>query len=298
MTENTESMDQSENAIERPEHGSSEMMQSLGDESFIQSLKLAADNVIKVEGYMRQIIVACTHPQDWIKFPGGEGGPIASLGSAGAERLIKHMGVSFVNWDKQKLPFEDEAGQGYRWVYTCDVMMGGKTIKAQGTYGSRDKFLGSKNQEWRDISEINEGHIQTAAYRICRAEGIRSMLGIRKMPWGVLQEIMGMQGQDSKKTSDVKYDQGGQGGLNDKQRAARNELVRMMREMTGNDTEAMKELLIKHSSFTGSDGKTKSCDSIEKLTPKWIYSTKTKVEKEYKEWQAMTSGGFEPGEGT
>jgi hypothetical protein len=273
--------------VESPEHGQAELVQSLGDDGFVAMLENAAKNVTKVETAMRKIIVACTYPTDWVKFPSNTG-DVASLSSAGAERLIKHMGVTYANWDAQKLTFDDEAGKGYRWIYTCDVIMGGKQIKAQGSYGTRDKFLGFKDGEWRDTSEINENHIQQAAQRMCRAEGVRALLGIRKMPWEQLEKIMSGLGQNAASSGKVSYNQGGEGGVSEQDRELRQKCMNMLKEMHADNLEEMKAAVKEYSSFKGNDGQIKSTDSLQKLKGKWLGKVYGLIKGDYEEWQKIT----------
>ena len=145
------------------------------------------------------ILMVATFPEDWTIQ-----GDKACLGSAGAERVARHFVIRFYDQKCERQEFADKMGSGYRYVYTCKACMGDREIFAQGAYGTRDKFLGFKDGEWRPLEDINENNMRNGAYHICLGNAIKSMLGLRGIPVKRWREIMGQAGEDTSKVADVK----------------------------------------------------------------------------------------------
>ena len=283
--------DEMVSAIEKPEHATSEIVSSMGDDVFMAQLEKAAINAPKIEAAMQKMMVAATHAGDWKRF-----GDKACLSSAGAERLLKHFPITYANWSCRKEPFQDTNGNGYRYIYSCTASMWGRTIQAEGRYGTRDRFLGYANSEWRDVSDINENFIQSAAYHICRGEAIKAFLGLRDMEWSVLSGILGGQAKNANGAGEVQFNQGANGGVSTEDRKLQGDLGKMIKEMHGDNLEDMKEYLIAITSFEGRDGKTVSCDSIKKLKGKWLRNTVKETQHDHTVWQKKMDDKREPGE--
>ena len=158
---------------------------------------------------LNTLLVNCTYPEDWINH-----GDTMCLKSAAAERVSRHFDIRFVNVKHQKEEFTDGSGKAYRYIYEGEASMGNRVIFAQGVYGTRDKFLGFKNQEWRPLEDINENNIRNAAYHIVLGNGVKALLGLRGIPVARFNEIMKGSGESPQKASNVSYSQGTQGGTN------------------------------------------------------------------------------------
>jgi len=156
------------------------------------------------------LLATQTYPSDWKLFD-----KKMALNAAGAERVARMFPIKLSDFQcLGKDEFEDEQGRGYRYVYECRAQLKGRILYSTGTYSTRDKFLGSRGGEWRDLSDINENDIRMAAYRRCQGNAIRALLGIRNIPLDEWERIMKTTGQDgSQAASDaVPYASGSKGG--------------------------------------------------------------------------------------
>jgi len=157
------------------------------------------------------ILVAQTYPEDWKVFGEGENAK-ACLSSAGAERVARLFEIQFFEVRCEKQEFTDSLGKAYRYVFSGKASYLGRVVFSQGVYGSRDKFLGYANKEYKDLTEINENHIRQAAYHIFVGNAVKCLLGIRGMPLKHYQELMKIAGQNPASTGSVNHKSGSQGG--------------------------------------------------------------------------------------
>ena len=257
------------------------MITTFADANFIKSIKAAANNANEVENAITKMLLAITRPGDWIRM-----GDKACLSSAGAERFIKHLPIRFRNVKWKKEAIDDELGKGYRYIYSGEARLGEKTVYAEGRYGSRDKFLGFKNGEWRQIEDINENHIQNAALHIFRGNCIKCLLGLRGLEWSDIEPILQQMGKDTNKATTVTHTKGGQGGTQatDKDRQLQADIYKWLDEMYQSDMDAIKSALAEYTKFKGKDGNEVSQDSLKKLTGKWLQKTHHKVKEAYAEY--------------
>ncbi|RLF46899.1 MAG: hypothetical protein DRN20_06660 [Thermoplasmata archaeon] len=154
--------------------------------SLISELEASSRHAEQLTKVVYNLLVKCTYPKDWVAFPNG----VVELSSAGAERLAKHFSISMsdVKWEKRE--FEDEIGKGYEYIYTGYACWKGRKIFVQGIYSTREKLLGyTKKDGWKTIEQIKESDIQTAAYRRFVSNAIRSLLGLRRMPLEVFENM-------------------------------------------------------------------------------------------------------------
>ncbi len=122
-----------------------------------------------------EVVAAAAWPGDWTEYEDG----MAGLSTAGAERLLKHLPTEFSKWTWTREEWKDGMGEAYAWTYRAYVRHGKSQIMAEGRYGNRDPF-------WRDTENADpkrdEADIRAGARHLCVADGIKSILGIRKVP--------------------------------------------------------------------------------------------------------------------
>jgi hypothetical protein len=190
----------------------------------------------------------------------------------------------FSDWSYKKETFKDASGEGYRYCYSCNAHLNGRTIRAEGRYGTRDKFLGYANGNWRPVEDINENYIQNAAYHICMAAAIKAFLGVRGLSAARLKEIMGTVGKKAEATKAVKHNTGADGGASEDDRLRQHELYKLLSDMYGGVEADMKAALVELTSFKGKDGEIKSCDSIKAMKGKWLEGTLAKAKALHAKW--------------
>lgn len=287
---------------EREPEGQISLMKPAGD-SFLANVERAAKLGPRMQQAIMLLCVSHTFPEDWTIF--GEGDKArACLASAGAERLIRSLEIEFFDWEKpEKQEWADDKGSAYRYIYRAKARMWGKVIMVQGVFSSREKLLGYVKGEPRPIEDINEGHIMTAAYHVCRGEGIKAMLGLRGLPVAFLDDLFKQMGKDPSKKTTVRHQEGGQGGAPQAsvdEAALQQDLWNLCKEMCYGEVVPAKDLLEEISSFQGTDGPVKGKRDPRYLAGRRLTICLDKAKKRYAEWQQGpqthdNTEGYEPG---
>jgi len=112
----------------------------------------------------------------------------ASLSGAGCERVAVILGISEKNWKEFPKQIMDD-GKHYSYRYEADFVLGGRSVHAYGEASTKNKFFGYENGAWKELTDIREDHVRKAAQRECQKDGIRRLLGLRKIPLLKLQEL-------------------------------------------------------------------------------------------------------------
>lgn len=112
----------------------------------------------------------------------------ANIGSAAAERIATFLGIQEKNWTPG-VKVKSDDGQYFTWSFEADFGFGKRWIHSIGRASSQDKFFGYANGEWKALEDVKEDDIRMAAFRACRKEGVRGLLGLRSIPISKLKEL-------------------------------------------------------------------------------------------------------------
>lgn len=142
-------------------------------------------------------------PGDWVSFKERDGaGETLELTGAATDRIAAALGISFVDWKDYKVADSDDKGPYYDWFYECTTLWQGRRIeRATGRAGTRDKFFGFAHGQAKALADIKEGDIRTAARRNAMKEGVKLMLGLRRIP----KETAAKMGLDLSKVKSVEF---------------------------------------------------------------------------------------------
>lgn len=253
-------------------------------------------------GRLRQaiehIVVSQTYPEDWTVQ-----GDKACLASAGAERIGRNFPIQYEKVEWKKETFSDAHGAGYRYIYSGYASLYDRKVSVEGSYSTRDEFLGKKGGSWRPLEDINEGDIRSAAHHIFCGNAVKALLGLRGLPVNEYRRIMGGTGRDSNKSATVQRGKGTQGGTSADDHTMQKELAELcVAFANGNLTvqqddqgnwslipladsdsrdalEIAKDICVKLSSFTNKEGKTVDGKGAKDLKGKWLEATLGKARK-------------------
>ena len=132
-------------------------------------------------------------PGDWVRFKGKDDDGSINLTGPGAERIAAAVGVSFIEWKSWKDEGRDDKGAWYRWYFQTTALAMGRRLEAIiGHAGTRDQFFGSAYGKLKDLSDISEADIRTAARRNAMKEGVRILLGLRRLPLETALKELGL----------------------------------------------------------------------------------------------------------
>lgn len=189
-----------------------------------------AEKMVEAKKKIWKLILTIAKPGDWMVFESRDRRK-ASIGFAGALRIASMIGISFVDWSKEKVIGKDEKGDFYRYDMECTAVLGNRKVRVYGRAGSRDKFFGLAGGEFKELHQINEGDIRMAAWHNVQKEGVRSILGLHAIPPEELE------------TAGIKLEGAGSYGFKNKDQKAA-------------ETPETKETTIKIGAITQKDGKT------------------------------------------
>jgi hypothetical protein len=187
-------------------------------------LEKKAELAPRMRAAIERILVSQTYAQDWTIQGQGDAAR-ACLSSAGAERIARNFPIHYDRVQIKREDWSDTEGPAYRYVCTGYATLYDRGVYAEGSYSTRDEFLGKKGGKWRPLEEINEGDIRSAAHHIFCGNAIKELLGLRGLPAAEYQRIMGSTGQDATKSGRVTRGRGTQGGATPEEQAAQRELA-------------------------------------------------------------------------
>ncbi|HDQ88664.1 MAG TPA: hypothetical protein ENN92_00755 [candidate division WWE3 bacterium] len=167
-------------------------MEEVGiSDKYLAHLDFVANNIdrfVTAKQKIWQAILKLAKPGDWVVFesedknsPTGKRSTVC-LSGAGADRIASSIGISFANWKDRKELGKDEKGEWYRFWFEVDASFGGRTVRAMGRAGSRDKFFGIAHGQVKELSDIDESNIRMAAFHNAMKEGVKILLGVRNIP--------------------------------------------------------------------------------------------------------------------
>lgn len=151
----------------------------------------------KMESYAKAMdtitnhIIKRSYPGDWVchaKASDAEGDRRANIGAAAAERIAMFLGIQERDWTPGEKTKSDE-GKYYTWSFQAEFGFGKRWIRAIGRASSQDKFFGYEYGKWKAIEDVKEDDVRMAAFRACRKEGVRALLGLRAIPLSKLKEL-------------------------------------------------------------------------------------------------------------
>lgn len=136
-------------------------------------------------------VVKRSYPGDWVvhkKTGESDENQKANMGAAAAERMATFTGITEKNWTLGAKEFSEDR-KHFTYAYEADFTFGKRTIHVISRVGTRDKFFGKANKEWIPLEDVQEDDIKKAAFRACRKEGVRTLLGLRNVPVAKLRDL-------------------------------------------------------------------------------------------------------------
>jgi len=222
-------------------------------------------------------------PTDFHDF---DGKPL--LQGIGAQRLIKYFGISVTN--KQRTPEKgytvdpNDPAKRLSVTYRATFKLGTMEVEGEGRRDTHNKLLGRKGGEFKNIADINLPDLDASAVTAMYRDGVSTLLGLKGMTWEYLKEL----GFSPDKTTGHTYQTGTQGGnaaTSDKTKTKQAQIANMIFEMSGQDPEKSKAMLMKYTEWTNKKGELViGKDSVTKLSDKQVDIVFGKVEKDYKEF--------------
>jgi len=189
---------------DKPEVSDAEEAEAIDEKALIEQAPFkedGMDTVIavaqKMEAYSKAMdtilnaIVKRSYAGDWVchsRETDPEDKKKANIGAAAAERIATFLGIQERTWTAGTKEWSDDH-KHYTYSYEADFGFKNRWVHAIGRAGTRDKFFGFAKGQWKPLEEVQEDHIRTAAFRACRKEGVRLLLGLRSIPIRKLTEL-------------------------------------------------------------------------------------------------------------
>lgn len=256
----------------------SEQSPAIIDDNIVEIAE-KAEKRINAVNKIKTMSLKVTNAHDWLNQAGKP-----YLAVSGAEKIARLFGIS---WRIDEPKREDEESGHFTYTYKGYFSFSGVTIEAIGTRSSKDGFFkrySGKGEERVELppSEIDKSDVKKAAFTNCIGNGITRLLGIRNLTWEELQaagiKVEGMTKVEYKQTEEA-------AGAKD----IREEIRKMILEMSAGDDNQAKALLQKFTSFIPK-GKTEADRvqgkaHIKDLTEKQLQPTYGKIKEAYEKWQ-------------
>lgn len=181
------------------------------------------DEYAKAHDAIVGAVVKRSYPGDWVvhkKNGEADENQKANMGAAAAERMAAFVGITESNWTNGGKERSDDQ-KHYTWTFEADFTFGRRKIHVISRVGTRDKFFGKKDGAWKPLDEVQEDDIKKAAFRACRKEGVRTLLGLRNVPVSKLKEL----GFDITKINFVGFETGSKELSADEKKASSDGLI-------------------------------------------------------------------------
>jgi hypothetical protein len=185
--------------VDTPEREIYRMDQEGDPEVMLAILEKKAELAPRFKAAQEAILASQTYGSDWTEFDGK-----MCLSAAGAERVGRLFDIQYFETAWLKEEFTDSVGKGYRYVYECKAALGSRITYAMGVYSSRDAFLGQCDGQYKALEEVDENNIRRAAYSLMKGNAIKSLLGLRGIPWDEWQQMMHKAGPQTPKAKVAK----------------------------------------------------------------------------------------------
>lgn len=195
------------------------------------------DAVVAAQSKIRTALLRVAMPGDFVKF-----GEKVELTGPGSERIGAAIGMNVSGIRDEKQSWDDKNGSAFTWRYIGNVSVGNRLIEGvEGRASSRDKFFGFENGAWKELADVKEADIRTAARRSLYKEGVKLLLGIRALPAD--DAYLTSLGLDPKKVKSVKFDSKASGAGAD---GAKKELRATVKEVGTRTTKNNKTVYVVH----------------------------------------------------
>lgn len=248
----------------------------LGGDNLI-AMAQQAEMRIEAIKRIKKVALAVTNQHDWIN---QQGKPYLQV--SGAEKVARLFGLS---WRLNEPTVDMEPDGHYAFIYTGEFSLGTASIEAVGSRSSKDPFFRKRDDKLLAPDEIDRCDVRKSAYTNCIGNGVTRLLGIRNLTWEEVEEF----GQFKRaEASRVEYQKRGE--MSEEAKGHRDEIRRMILEMSGGKGNAARDQLFNLTSFTTKEGKdVPGKRRLEDLSEKMVAVTCGKVKKAYEVWVAAGS---------
>lgn len=137
------------------------------------------EEIVEMKKKIMMGILKLTQEGDFTTF--GNGDKIrAEIGTAACERIAT-IGVSLTNIKQFKKIHTDEKGSYYTYITKGTAIFRSREIPVMSIASSRDPFFGKEKGRLLEAWEISDRDVQMASWRGVTKEGVKSILGLRRM---------------------------------------------------------------------------------------------------------------------
>jgi len=237
-----------------------------------------AEKAVEIYSRISQISLKMTKPADWVL---QDGTPY--LMESGAQKIANLWGIDISGKETSEEWQEDPKGKYYIFIvkgmaYSKKL---NRVIEDEGTCSQRDKFFGMVGKELKPLESVDKTMIRKKAQTNLNNRLIKKMAGIS----GITIEDLKEAGIDVSKIPSFEYKKGvkkAEATLPQEAVKKRDEIWKMLIEMTAGNEEDAKGALKKYSAFTAKDGKEVWAETVEGMrNEKWIAIVHKRVKTDY-----------------
>jgi hypothetical protein len=229
---------------------------------------------------MLKMALAKLQPEDFHDF---NGKPM--LQGIGAQRLIKFFGITVS--DMERVPAigyeicEGDIANRLRVTFRATFKLGSMEITGEGMRDTHNQLFCKTTAGYKEIADIELPNLDRAAKTAMYRDGVATLLGLKGLTWKYLKNL----GFSPDQTTGHSYQTGSQGGNAASSAEAKTkqaEIANMIFEMSGQDPEKSKEMLMQYTEWTNKKGEVVAGkDSVSKLSDKQVPLIHRKVKEDY-----------------
>jgi len=250
----------------------------------VDPLELAEKRLERVKRFINLSLTVTTE-NDWVDFSGKP-----YLQKSGAEKIARLFGIGWKEPTMRREDKVDSKGPYYTIYFHGSFYLADKPeemIHETGSCSSRDKFFGIKNEEYKDVEDVDETNITKKAWTNWVNRGIKSIIGLNNLTWEQLQAA------GLKKTAGkVSFKKGEKGGTSQGTAEIKTKIGALCMFIAEGDKDKANEYYHQFADFEADDGKKVKAPILDKLSDKWAARVYGDLKKEFEKLGLDTSAAI------
>ena len=245
---------------------------------------------------IRQIALEVTRDDDWIDIGGRP-----HLNSSGAMKVAALFGVSLTDMRVDETREKLDGKEVVRYVARVTARFLGREVETEGVASSDDAFFARKNGKPVPLHEVNLNSVRKKAVTNAQVRAVKAILGLGGITWDEVRAV----GVSRQKVAAVRHGAATQGTGTDAERKqapsativrssapagskAKSRLKGMLDDIAAFEDVPFERVLRRYTEFVGSDGQSRSAESVEAMSESWAARS---LEAAERDWRSV------PGEG-
>jgi hypothetical protein len=202
------------------------------------------------------------------------------LEKSACDKIASAFGVKIFDVTFERDPETDDKGEYL--IYTCNLrgIWNNHEESEIGTCSTRDDFFGKRAGNYKPLSEVDLTDIKKKAFTNGANRIIKKLIGL-SFTWQEIAELSdGKISQEN--VGKVTFGKGSKGGNTDspETKTKRDEIRAILLKLCDGEEQAAKEMLVKMTTFEGTNGTVAGKNNVQFLTEKQVDNLLPRLKKE------------------